>query len=148
MVSKLLVIGMLALVGATVSNAQPRGGQRPQNGPRGERPDAAQMAARRADEMKKTLNLSDAQYEAVKACLQEEFEAREKQMKQDREQMKQDRARRGEQEKLAREEQEKKMKEILTEEQFKTWSEEQKKMRDGGRRGPGGPGGPRPERRR
>lgn len=132
-VLKLLVAGMMLVAGSFVSMAQP-GGQGGRGGQDGRQFDPAQMAQRRADEMKEAVKLTDEQYAKVLAMYKEESEAMQKQMQSgqrpqmDREAMQKQ-----------REEQDAKLKAILTEEQFKTWTEAQQNMR---RQGPGGPGGP------
>ena len=132
---KLLVAGAILVAGSFVSMAQPGGG-RP-GGQGGRQFDPAQMAQRRADMMKETLKLTDAQYAKVLEMYKEESEAMQKQM-QSGERPRMDREAMQKQ----REEQEKKLKAILTDEQFKTWTEQQQNMRRGGFGGPGGPGGP------
>ena len=132
---KLLVAGAMLVAGSFVSMAQPGGG-RP-GGQGGRQFDPAQMAQRRADMMKETLKLTDAQYAKVLEMYKEESEAMQKQM-QSGERPRMDRETMEKQ----REEQEKKLKAILTDEQFKTWTEQQQNMRRGGFGGPGGPGGP------
>ena len=140
-VIKLLVAGVMLVAGSFVSMAQPGGG-RP-GGQGGRQFDPAQMAQRRADMMKESLKLTDAQYAKVLEMYKEESEAMQKQMQSgerplmDRETMEKQ-----------REEQNKKLKAILTEEQFKTWTAQQQEMRRGfgGPGGPGGPGGGRPPR--
>ena len=129
---KWLVAGALLVTGSFVSNAQPGGW----GGPGGQRPDPAQMAQRRADQMKEAVKLTDEQYAKVLAMYKEESEAMQKQM-QSGERPRMDREAMEKQ----REEQNKKLQAILTEEQYKTWTEAQQNMR---RRGPGGPGGGRP----
>ena len=140
-VIKLLVAGVMLVAGSFVSMAQPGGG-RP-GGQGGRQFDPAQMAQRRADMMKETLKLTDAQYAKVLEMYKEESEAMQKQM-QSGERPRMDRETMQKQ----REEQNKKLKAILTEEQFKTWTEQQQEMRRGfgGPGGPGGPGGGRPPR--
>ncbi|MBQ6244992.1 MAG: hypothetical protein IJK55_09820 [Bacteroidales bacterium] len=140
-VIKLLVAGVMLVAGSFVSMAQPGGG-RP-GGQGGRRFDPAQMAQRRADMMKESLKLTDAQYAKVLEMYKEESEAMQKQM-QSGERLRMDRETMEKQ----REEQNKKLKAILTEEQFKTWTEQQQEMRRGfgGPGGPGGPGGGRPPR--
>ena len=139
--TKLLVAGVMLVAGSFVSMAQPGGG-RP-GGQGGRQFDPAQMAQRRADMMKETLKLTDAQYAKVLEMYKEESEAMQKQM-QSGERPRMDRETMEKQ----REEQNKKLKAILTEEQFKTWTEQQQEMRRGfgGPGGPGGPGGGRPPR--
>ena len=136
--TKLLVAGVMLVAGSFVSMAQPGGG-RP-GGQGGRQFDPAQMAQRRADMMKETLKLTDAQYAKVLEMYKEESEAMQKQM-QSGERPRMDRETMEKQ----REEQNKKLKAILTEEQFKTWTEQQQEMRRGFG-GPGGPGGGRPPR--
>ena len=137
-VIKLLVAGVMLVAGSFVSMAQPGGGRPGGQGGRQFAP--AQMAQRRADMMKESLKLTDAQYAKVLEMYKEESEAMQKQMqsgerpRMDRETMQK-----------KREEQEKKLKAILTEEQFKTWTAQQQEMRRGFG-GPGGPGGGRPPR--
>ena len=134
-VVKLLVAGAMLVAGTFVSMAQPGGG-RP-----GGQMDPAQMAQRRADQMKETLKLTDDQYAKVLALYKEENEARQKAMQEgqgqrmDREAMQKQ-----------REEQNKKLEAILTPEQYKTWTEQQQNMMRRGPGGPGGPGGGRPPR--
>ncbi len=135
-VMKLLVAGMMLVAGSFVSMAQPGGG-RP-GGQGGRQFDPAQMAQRRADMMKETVKLTDEQYAKVLALYKEESEAMQKQM-QSGERPRMDREAMQKQ----REEQDAKLKAILTEEQFKTWTEAQQNRR-GGFGGPGGPGGGRP----
>lgn len=137
-VMKLLVAGMMLVAGSFVSMAQPGGG-RP-GGQGGRQFDPAQMAQRRADMMKETVKLTDEQYAKVLALYKEESEAMQKQM-QSGERPRMDRETMEKQ----REEQNKKLQAILTEEQFKTWTEQQQEMRRGFG-GPGGPGGGRPPR--
>ena len=137
-VIKLLVAGVMLVAGSFVSMAQPGGG-RP-GGQGGRQFDPAQMAQRRADMMKESLKLTDAQYAKVLEMYKEESEAIQKQM-QSGERPRMDRETMQKQ----REEQEKKLKAILTEEQFKTWTAQQQEMRRGFG-GPGGPGGGRPPR--
>ncbi|MBR4586320.1 MAG: hypothetical protein IKO29_06230 [Bacteroidales bacterium] len=137
-VIKLLVAGVMLVAGSFVSMAQPGGG-RP-GGQGGRQFDPAQMAQRRADMMKESLKLTDAQYAKVLEMYKEESEAMQKQM-QSGERPRMDRETMQKQ----REEQEKKLKAILTEEQFKTWTAQQQEMRRGFG-GPGGPGGGRPPR--
>ena len=139
--TKLLVAGVMLVAGSFVSMAQPGGG-RP-GGQGGRQFDPAQMAQRRADMMKEALKLTDAQYAKVLEMYKEESEAMQKQM-QSGERPRMDRETMEKQ----REEQNKKLKAILTEEQFKTWTEQQQEMRRGfgGPGGPGGPGGGRPPR--
>ena len=136
-VLKLLVAGVMLVAGSFVSMAQPGGG-RP-GGQGGRQFDPAQMAQRRADMMKQTVKLTDEQYAKVLALYKEESEAMQKQM-QSGERPRMDREAMQKQ----REEQDAKLKAILTEEQFKTWTEAQQRMRRGGPGGPGGPGGGRP----
>lgn len=132
---KLLVAGAMLVAGSFVSMAQPGGG-RP-GGQGGRQFDPAQMAQRRADQVKEAVKLTDEQYAKVLALYKEESEAMQKQMQSgqrpqmDREAMQKQ-----------REEQNKKLQAILTPEQFKTWTEAQQNMRRGGFGGPGGPGGP------
>ena len=132
---KLLVAGAMLVAGSFVSMAQPGGG-RP-GGQGGRQFDPAQMAQRRADQVKEAVKQTDEQYAKVLALYKEESEAMQKQMQSgqrpqmDREAMQKQ-----------REEQNKKLQAILTPEQFKTWTEAQQNMRRGGFGGPGGPGGP------
>ncbi|MCR4859491.1 MAG: hypothetical protein K5910_02375 [Bacteroidales bacterium] len=129
---KWLVAGVMLVSGAFVSMAQPGGGPGP-GGQGGRRFDPAEMAQRRADEMKEAVKLTEEQYAQVLEMYKAESEAMQKRMESgerpqmDRETMQKQ-----------REEQDKKLQEILTEEQYKTWSEQQRQRR----RGPGGPGGP------
>jgi Spy/CpxP family protein refolding chaperone len=136
-VMKLLVAGMMLVAGSFVSMAQPGGG-RP-GGQGGRQFDPAQMAQRRADMMKETVKLTDEQYAKVLALYKEESEAMQKQM-QSGERPRMDREAMQKQ----REEQDAKLKAILTEEQFKTWTEAQQNRMLRGMGGPGGPGGGRP----
>lgn len=122
----LFLAGSLLLAGTAVASAQP-GWQR---GPGGQRPDPAQMAQRRADMMKETVNLTDEQYakvvEVYKAQSEQFAKAREEGVRPDREQMQK-----------MREETNAKLKEILTPDQFEAWE------KSDASRGPRGPRGPR-----
>ena len=132
-VCKLIVAGTMLLAGAFVSQAQP--GR--QGGQGGQRFDPAQMAQRRADMMKETLKLTDKQYEEVLAMYKEEsaqMQGGQPQQGMDREQMQKQREER-------RAAQDAKLKKILTDEQYKTWTEQQNRRGQGGPGGPGGPGG-------
>lgn len=111
-----LVAGAVLFAGASAADAQPQDGQR------GQRPDAAQMAQMRANQ--------------VLSLYKSESEAMEKAMSQGRDNM--DREAMMKQ----RTESETKLKAILSESQYKVWSKSEESHR-----GPGGPGGNgRPER--
>ena len=118
-VLKLLVAGMMLVAGSFVS-----------------------MAQRRADQMKEAVKLTDEQYAKVVALYKEESEAMQKMMQSTDRRQQMDREAMQKQ----REEQEAKLKAILTEEQYKTWTEAQQNMRRRGPGGPGGQGGGRPQR--
>lgn len=121
----LLMAGAMLFGGAFAAQAQPGGGF-------GGQMDPEQIATRRADQMKESLKLTDQQYKDVVAYLKEQMAEMQKRFEGgqggggfDMEEM----------QKL-RQAQEAKLKTILTEEQFKKYSEEQQN-----RRGPGGGGG-------
>ena len=127
---KFLVAGAMVLAGAFVANAQPGGGF-------GAPMDPAQIAKMRADQMKETVKLTDAQYTKVVDLYKAEMEAMQKafssgQMPQMDQMQKQ------------REEQQKKLQAILTKEQFAAWTKYEQEMMErfmsGGFGGPGGPG--------
>ena len=129
---KILMVGGMLLAGAFGLKAQPGGFG-------GQMPDPAQIAKMRADQMKESVKLTDAQYVKVEALFKEEMEAMMKRMEDgsmmngDFEAMRKDMEKR-------REEQQKKLKAILTEEQFKKWTEEEQARRAAFGGGPGGPG--------
>ena len=126
----ILMMSAMLLGGAFVSMAQPGGGF-------GGQMDPEQFAKRRADEMKQTLNLTDQQYKDVTAYFKEQMAEMQKRFeggqgggqRMDREEMQK-----------MREAQETKLKAILTEDQFKKWSEEQRNRMGGGPGGGRGPG--------
>lgn len=120
---------------ATSVFAQGQGGF---GGPQGGQFDPAQMVTRQADRLKKTCELTDEQYEKVKALYQKQADEMKKQM----EEGQQDQGQRMDREAMQkrREAQEAELKKILTEDQWKKYEEEQKTRRQ--RRGQGGQGGP------
>ena len=118
---KILLVGAMLSVGAFVAKAQPGGmGQF----------DPAQMVEMRANQMKESLKLTDAQVTKVKAVIQKEFEDMGKLMQGGQPDM-------NAFQKL-RDASNAEYKKILTEEQFKAYNEQMENMR----RGMGGPGGP------
>ena len=127
---KIMVAGAMLLAGALAANAQPGGGPGGPGGPM----DPEKMAQMRADEMKEAVKLTDEQYTKVLNLFKEESAAMEKRMQQGGGQPG---GGREEMEKMMNERNEK-LKAILTEEQYKTWSESEQNRRGG----PGGPGGP------
>lgn len=119
---------MMFLVGTFAANAQPGRGMGPGNF------DPEQMAQMRANQMKEAVNLTDAQYTKVVELFKAENAEMQKAF-----QSGQQGGGREAFEKM-RTERETKLKAILTEEQFKTWTEKEREFM----RGPGGPGGPGP----
>ena len=132
---KFLLTGAMLLVGAFALQAQPGGF------PGGQMPDAEQIAKFRADQMKESVKLTDKQYEEVVKVFKAEMEEMMKRMEGGAPQMGGDMEAMRKEMETRRAEQEKKLKEILTEEQFKTWSEEQAARR--AQFGGGGGFGPR-----
>ena len=128
---KTLVAAVLLTIGAMVANAQPGGGM----GRGGQRMDPEQVAKMRADEMKTAVNLTDEQYTKVVALYKEQMDSMQKMMQQQG----QNRQNGREMMEQVRKEQETKLKAILTEDQFKKWSESEQSRR-GRMGGPGGPG--------
>ena len=125
---KLFLASILITLGTMVANAQPGG-----MGRGGQRMDPEQMAKRRADMMKETVKLTDDQYTKVVELYKAQSEEMQKLFQQGGQQQGREAM-----EKLQNEQNEK-LKAILTEEQFKTWTESEQSRR-GRMGGPGGPG--------
>ena len=130
---KLFWVGVMLLVGAFASNAQPGGF------PGGQMPDAAQIAKMRADQMKDVVKLTDDQYAKVQALFKEEMEEMQKRMEGGAPMNGDFEAMRKEME-TRRQEQNKKLQKILSKEQFEKWTKEEENRRAAF----GGPGGPGP----
>ena len=128
LITAVLACALLSFAGQNAF-AQQRGGWG--DGPQGERPDPAQMAKRQADQMKTELKLTDDQYTKVLNLYKKQSEDMQKMMQSgdrpDRESMQ-----------ASREKYNAEIKKVLTDDQYKKWSELEKNRR----RGPGGPGGP------
>lgn len=123
---------------ATSVFAQGQGGFGGPQGGRGQF-DPAQMVTRQADRLKKTCELTDEQYEKVKALYQKQADEMKKQMEEAQQGQGQGQRMDREAMQKQREAQEAELKKILTEDQWKKYEEEQKTRRQ--RRGQGGPGG-------
>lgn len=102
-----------------------------------------QMAKMRADEMNELLKLTEEQYKKIVELFKSNSQQQEPKPSEEAKNNRQ-RAQRADREVMQKnlEEQNAKIKAILTEEQFKIWSEVEKNRRGG----PGGPGGGRPQR--
>ena len=94
------------------------------NGQQGERPDPAQIAKRQADQMKTELNLSEEQHGKILNIFKKQYEDFQKMIKNgeriDRESMQEN-----------REKMNASIKAVLTEEQFKKWTESINSRRGG-----------------
>lgn len=117
------------LLAGTAANAQGWGGQ---GGPEGF--DPARMAQMRVDFMKESLKLTDAQCTKLKDLFQKESEEMQKTMQKAMESGERP-SMEGMRERM--EKQNAEIKKILTPEQFKTYTDQMNRMRQGG---PGGPG--------